>query len=48
MARNIPFSVELGVLLDVWVAVFAMGVATYQINREFDHTDVDKLNRLKG
>ena len=48
IARNIPFSVELGVLLDVWVAVFCMGVATYQINREFDHTDVDKLNRLKG
>ncbi|MCD6271609.1 MAG: hydrogenase [Deltaproteobacteria bacterium] len=48
IAGNIPFSVELGVLLDVWVAIFAMGVATYQINREFDHTDVDKLNKLKG
>jgi len=48
VARQIPFSVELGVLLDVWVAVFAMGIATYHINHEFDHTDVDKLNRLKG
>jgi hydrogenase-4 component E len=42
ISPNIPLSVELGVLLDVWVGVFAMGVATYQINREFDHTDVDQ------
>jgi len=48
VAQHIPFSVELGVLLDVWVAVFAMGIATYHINYEFDHTDVDKLNLLKG
>ena len=48
ISPNIPFSVELGVLLDVWVGIFAMGVATYHINREFDHTDVDRLNNLKG
>ncbi len=47
-APHLPFSVEIGVLLDVWVAVFAMGIATYHINHEFDHTDVDQLNRLKG
>ncbi|MEF3167786.1 MAG: hydrogenase [Deltaproteobacteria bacterium] len=48
LSDRMPFLVELGVLLDILVAVFAMGIATYQINREFDHTDVDKLNRLRG
>lgn len=43
-----PFLVELGVLLDVFVAVFVMGIAVYHINREFDHIDADRLNQLKG
>ena len=48
MARDIPLIIEFGVLLDVWVAIFAMGIATYQINREFDHTNVDQLTQLRG
>ncbi len=40
--------IEFGVLLDVFVAVFAMGIAIYQINREFDHIDTDHLSMLKG
>ena len=48
VADHIPMVVEFGVLLDVWVAVFGMGIAIYQINREFDHTDVDRLTELKG
>jgi hydrogenase-4 component E len=43
-----PFLVELGVLLDAFVAVFVMGIAVYHINREFDHMDADRLDRLKG
>jgi hydrogenase-4 component E len=43
-----PSLVELGVLLDVFVAVFVMGIAVYHINREFDHIEVDRLDRLKG
>jgi len=43
-----PVLVELGILLDAFVAVFVMGIAIYHINREFEHTDVDRLNRLKG
>jgi len=43
-----PFLVELGVLLDVFVAVFVMGIAVYHINREFDHIETDRLDRLKG
>jgi len=25
-----------------------MGIAIFHINREFEHTDVDRLNKLKG
>lgn len=45
---EIPLLVELGILLDVFVAVFVMGIAIYHINREFDHLDSDRLNILKG
>jgi hydrogenase-4 component E len=45
---EIPFLIELGVLLDVFVAVFVMGIAMNHINREFDHIDADQLNSLKG
>jgi hydrogenase-4 component E len=45
---EIPFLVELGVLLDAFVAVFVMGIAMNHINREFDHIDADRLSSLKG
>lgn len=45
---DVPVLLELGVLMDVFVAVFVMGIAIYHINREFDHIDVDRLNTLKG
>jgi hydrogenase-4 component E len=47
-AGEIPFLVEFGVLLDVFVAVFVMGIAINHINREFDHIDTDQLSSLKG
>jgi hydrogenase-4 component E len=47
-AAEIPVLVELGVLLDVFVAVFVMGIAINRINREFDHIDADQLSSLKG
>jgi hydrogenase-4 component E len=40
--------VELGILLDVFVAVFVMGIAVNRISREFDHMDTDQLSTLKG
>ena len=43
-----PLLVELGVLLDAFVAVFVMGIAIFHINREFGSMDVDQLNALKG
>ena len=45
---HIHWLVELGVLLDVFVAVFIMGIAIDHISREFDHIDVDQLDQLKG
>jgi len=45
---EIPVLIEVGLLLDVFVAVFVMGIAVYQINREFNHIDTDKLDILKG
>jgi hydrogenase-4 component E len=45
---EIPALVELGILLDAFVAVLVMGVAMFHINREFDHLDADRLSSLKG
>ena len=47
LALEEPLIVELGVLLDVFVAVFVMGIAIFHISREFDHIDVDQLTLLK-
>ena len=42
-----PLLVEMGVLLDVFVGVFVMGIAIHHISREFDHIDTDRLSELK-
>ncbi len=47
LARELPFVVELGILLDVLVGVFVMGIAINHISREFDHVDVDALSTLR-
>jgi hydrogenase-4 component E len=39
--------VELGILLDVFVLVFIMGIAVFKISREFQHIDADRLNSLR-
>lgn len=47
VAQHEPLVIELGILLDVFVAVFVMGIAIAHINREFDHIEVDRLAALK-
>ncbi len=47
LAVEEPLLVEMGVLLDVLVAVFVMGITIFHINREFDHIDTDRLSALK-
>ncbi len=47
LASKAPLLVELGVLLDVFVAVFIMGIMVYNISREFDHIDAAQLSELR-
>ncbi|MGD9612368.1 MAG: hydrogenase [Kiritimatiellia bacterium] len=47
LVEAMPLLVELGVLLDVFVAVFVMGIIVFHINREFDHIDADQLKALQ-
>ena len=44
---RVPFLVEIGVLLDVFVGVFIMGIVVFHINREFDSLDSARLTELK-
>jgi hydrogenase-4 component E len=45
--KKVQLLVEMGILLDVFVAVFVMGIAIFRINREFDHIDAGRLASLK-
>lgn len=45
-AESVPFLMELGVLLDVFVGVFIMGIVVFHINREFDSLDSARLTEL--
>lgn len=47
LVPDAPLLVELGVLLDVFVAVFVMGILIFHISREFEHIDTDQLAELK-
>ncbi len=42
-----PLMVEAGVLLDLFAAVFVMGIVMFRINREFSSLDTEKLSALK-
>lgn len=46
--RESHLVVEVGILLDVFVAVFVMGITIFRIKGEFDHIDTDLLTDLKG
>jgi hydrogenase-4 component E len=48
VVSEIPFLIELGILLDTFVAIFVMAIMIYHISREFEHIDVDQLSALKG
>jgi hydrogenase-4 component E len=45
--ERVPFLVEVGVLLDVFVGVFIMGIVVFHINREFDSLSSAHLTELK-
>jgi hydrogenase-4 component E len=45
--QRVPFLVEVGVLLDVFVGVFIMGIVVFHINREFDSISAANLTGLR-
>ena len=47
LSRRVPFLVEVGVLLDVFVGVFIMGIVVFHINREFDSISAANLTELR-
>ena len=47
LVEALPFLVEVGVLLDLVVGIFIMGIMIYQINREFASLDTSRLSNLK-
>lgn len=47
LLEQTPVLVELGILLDLFVGVFIMGIVVYHIRREFDHMDTHLLDALK-
>lgn len=47
VAYEAPALVEMGILLDVFVAVFVMGIMVFHIAREFDSIDTTRLASLK-
>lgn len=47
LIEAMPFFVELGILLDLVVAIFVMGILVYHISREFPSDDTERLSALK-
>jgi len=47
LLEAMPFLVEVGVLLDLVVAIFVMGIMISHVSREFDSTDAAELSELK-
>ena len=46
LGNELSLLVELGVMLDVFVGIFLMGIMIFHINREFDHIDTDRFDNL--
>jgi hydrogenase-4 component E len=44
--QRVPFLEEVGLLLDVFVGVFIMGIVVFHINREFDSISAARLTEL--
>lgn len=47
IANQQPLLIEMGILLDVFVGVFVMGIAIFHISRQFDHINTDQLSTLR-
>jgi hydrogenase-4 component E len=47
LSEALPLMVEAGVLLDLLVGIFVMGIVLNQINREFSTLNTERLSALK-
>jgi hydrogenase-4 component E len=47
LVHAMPFLVEIGVLLDLFVGIFVLGIIINHINREFSSLDIGRLTSLK-
>jgi hydrogenase-4 component E len=47
LLEAMPFMVEMGALLDLFVGIFVMGIIINHINREFSSLDTARLSALK-
>jgi hydrogenase-4 component E len=47
LVRETPIVVELGILLDVFVGVFVMGIVLFHISQAFEHLDTTELSNLR-
>lgn len=47
LLEAVPFLVELGILLDLFVGIFVVSIIINHINREFDSLDTNRLTSLK-
>lgn len=47
LLEAMPFLVEVGVLLDLFVAIFVMGIIINHISREFSSVSTERLSALK-
>ena len=47
LLEAMPFLVEIGVLLDLFTAVFVMGIIIHHISREFASISTEHLTELK-
>lgn len=47
LVEAMPFMVEIGVLLDLFVAIFVMGIIIYQISQQFSSVSTRQLSALK-
>jgi hydrogenase-4 component E len=47
LLNALPFLVEIGVLLDLFVAIFVMGIIIHHISREFTSISTDRLSALR-
>ena len=45
---GMPLVIEIGIVFDLVMGVFLMGIFTFRIRETFDHLDVSKLRKLRG